>query len=311
MIKRVYGARDNEGRFASWPRVPSERRPPGPGIVDGDHVSGRGTGRCRACRHRGSLLLQHPLRQPRRQAPSVRRSRPRRGRPASGRPDQHRQTRPDQTRSERPSPAGRPTAPGRSPPSGPPPRRGLRRAKADTGPDPVADFDQVPRAAARPLRARTAHAARTRGRATPRPGIPGPTTRGRMTRCPVIPTATDPKLGTAARGASETRPTARTAKPRRRVGFRKGADLDEELWPTESFGGVSDEQFWDDLASDKPLATTARTAQQDPPSRNRLSAPAPGAGLITGPRWTAAGLDTGPATGPAGRPGPGGRQETR
>src|SRR5579864_9068972 len=39
----------------------------------------------------------------------------------------------------------------------------------------------------------------------------------------------------------------------RRLGFRKGADLDEELWPAEAFGGISDEQFWDDLASDKPL----------------------------------------------------------
>ena len=57
--------------------------------------------------------------------------------------------------------------------------------------------------------------------------------------------------------------------PRRRVGFRKGADVDEELWPAESFGGVSDEQFWDDLASDKPLTTTARTAQQDSGTRNR------------------------------------------
>ena len=53
------------------------------------------------------------------------------------------------------------------------------------------------------------------------------------------------------------------------MGFRKGADVDEELWPAESFGGVSDEQFWDDLASDKPLTTTARTAQQDPGTRNR------------------------------------------
>ena len=131
---------------------------------------------------------------------------------------------------------------------------------------------------------------------------------------PGDPTATDPKLGTAAREADETRPIAdggREAKPRRRMGFRKGADLDEELWPAESFGGVSDEQFWDDLASDKPLATTARTAQQEPPSRNRLSGPAPGAGLIAGPAATAPGLDTGAATGPAGRPGPGGRQETR
>src|SRR4029077_9482560 len=112
-------------------------------------------------------------------------------------------------------------------------------------------------------------------------------------------TATDPKLGAAARGASETPPTARMAKPRRRVGFRKGADLDEELWPTETFGGVSDEQFWDDLASDKPLATTARTAQQEPPSRNRLSGAAPGAGLLTGAAADPTpGLDTGAAAGP-------------
>ena len=53
------------------------------------------------------------------------------------------------------------------------------------------------------------------------------------------------------------------------MGFRKGAHVDEELWPAESFGGVSDEQFWDDLASDKPLTTTARTAQPDPATRNR------------------------------------------
>jgi hypothetical protein len=59
------------------------------------------------------------------------------------------------------------------------------------------------------------------------------------------------------------------AKPRRRVGLRKGSHVDEELWPTEAFGGVSDEQFWDDMASDKPLATTARTAQQDPGARKR------------------------------------------
>jgi len=55
--------------------------------------------------------------------------------------------------------------------------------------------------------------------------------------------------------------SAKVDKPRRRKGFRKGSDLDEELWPTETFGGVTDEQFWDDLAADKPLTTTARTAQ--------------------------------------------------
>jgi hypothetical protein len=63
---------------------------------------------------------------------------------------------------------------------------------------------------------------------------------------------------------------AGTARSRRRVGWRKGEDVDQELWPAESFGGVSDEQFWDDLASDKPLATTARTAQPESGSRPRL-----------------------------------------
>jgi len=70
---------------------------------------------------------------------------------------------------------------------------------------------------------------------------------------------------------------------RRRVGFRKGTDLDEELWPTETFGGVSDEEFWDDLASDKPLATTARTAQQDSPGKNRPPVGAPVGGFNTEP----------------------------
>ncbi len=98
---------------------------------------------------------------------------------------------------------------------------------------------------------------------------------------PGDPTATDPGLRTARPGAdldaasldapglaSPGPGASRDAKSRRR--FRKGADIDEELWPAETFGGVSDEQFWDDLASDKPLTTTARTAQQDAGPRSRL-----------------------------------------
>jgi len=58
-----------------------------------------------------------------------------------------------------------------------------------------------------------------------------------------------------------------------RVGWRRGTDVDAELWPQEAFGGVSDEQFWDDLASDKPLATTARTAQPEGRPGQRRSRP--------------------------------------
>jgi len=72
------------------------------------------------------------------------------------------------------------------------------------------------------------------------------------------------------READEAAEEMRSTRGRRRVGFRKGAEVDEEMWPTETFGGVTDEQFWDDMASDKPLATTARTAAQaDPGSRRR------------------------------------------
>src|SRR5579872_2937181 len=52
-----------------------------------------------------------------------------------------------------------------------------------------------------------------------------------------------------------------------RVGWLRRTDVDEEMWPAEAFGGVSDEQFWDDFSSDKPLATKARTAQPDGDSR--------------------------------------------
>ena len=69
-----------------------------------------------------------------------------------------------------------------------------------------------------------------------------------------------------------------TAKSKRRSGWLKRGDINEELWPTETFGGVSDEQFWDDMASDKPLATTARTGM-DSGSRRRPPDAVPLAGL--------------------------------
>ncbi len=81
---------------------------------------------------------------------------------------------------------------------------------------------------------------------------------------------------TARRDAVADADPAKMPRSRRRVGFRKGADIDEEMWPTESFGGVTDDQFWDDLASDKPLTTTARSAQHDSGSQKR-PLPPPGA----------------------------------
>jgi hypothetical protein len=277
MIKRVYGARDYEGRFASWPRVPSERRPPGPALwmetmflVAGLAVAGL-VGIAAA--------FYFSIRSGNRGDKRLRSARRDLSKPDLSRPDL----------------SGRP------------------RRTADDG-RPVTTF--TPAASARPRRPGSARTAEPVGarrladtQALPEDPWPGDAEAGNPwpddawpdDPMPGDPTATDPKLGTAALETGETRPIATTAaaKPRRRKGFRKGADLDEELWPAESFGGVSDEQFWDDLASDKPLATTARTAQQEPPSRSRLSGPAHGAGLITGSAaGPAAGLDNDPVTGP-------------
>jgi len=132
-------------------------------------------------------------------------------------------------------------------------------------------------------------------------------------------TSDEPKPGrrTAARRARETAADhgPEASRSRLRVAWRKGSDVDEELWPAEAFGGVSDEQFWDDLAADKPLATTARTAQPDTAARRRP----PGAGSLPDPypaddrgrghgkRGTA----EGPGTHPQPRPGPGDRTATQ
>ena len=90
----------------------------------------------------------------------------------------------------------------------------------------------------------------------------------------VTPVTPPPGRRVAARHQAEADPeetddAARAGRSRRRVGWRKGSEVDEEMWPVEAFGGVSDEQFWDDLASDKPLATTARAAQPEATARRR------------------------------------------
>ena len=119
------------------------------------------------------------------------------------------------------------------------------------------------------------------------PGDPGAGDAGREP-CQVMPDQVTPSPGRARPGSRTAARLARDAdladpadpakmpRSRRRVGFRKGADIDEEMWPTESFGGVTDDQFWDDLASDRPLTTTARSAQHDSGAQKR-PVPPPGA----------------------------------
>src|SRR5579859_4957676 len=89
--------------------------------------------------------------------------------------------------------------------------------------------------------------------------------------------AAEPRQPAEARHEDDIDDPGKTTRARRRVGWRKGSDVDEELWPAEGFGGVSDEQFWDDLAADKPLATTARAAAPETaaPRRPPNSGPLP------------------------------------
>ena len=88
-----------------------------------------------------------------------------------------------------------------------------------------------------------------------------------------------------------------------RVGWLRRNDVDSEMWPEESFGGVSDEQFWDDLSSDKPLASTARTAHSDsePAARPEPRAGRPGQARLGPSRGAAQGPS--PASRAADRPG--------
>src|SRR5436190_13956673 len=143
MIKRVYGARDYEGRFASWPRVPSERRPIGPALwmetmflVAGLAVAGlvgiaaafyfsirSGIRRDKRLRSAGADGAGAARR------PGVRTS--------TARPDL---TRPDLNGHPRRAVNGSGPVTTFRPAASPK----TYHPKADTGPDPVADFDHVP-----------------------------------------------------------------------------------------------------------------------------------------------------------------------
>ena len=143
---------------------------------------------------------------------------------------------------------------------------------------------------------------------------PEPVVTGRRARRGDHPDDTPDEPGpgrrTAARRGRETATddADHASRSRLRVAWRKGSDVDEELWPTEAFGGVSDEQFWNDMAADKPLATTARTAQPDRSARRRPPGggplpdlyPADNRGRADGRRGTA----EGPGTHPQPRLGP-------
>jgi hypothetical protein len=138
---------------------------------------------------------------------------------------------------------GADAGPGRAGAAGLAGSRGRNSSHSSSGP-------MKPQGSARPAGSASS---RTAGRTGPEP------TPGSAGVSPMTGPGEDPApLIAGSRAQQET-----STGPRRRVAWRKGSDVDQELWPVETFGGVSDEQFWDDMAADRPLASTARTAQAD------------------------------------------------
>jgi hypothetical protein len=58
-----------------------------------------------------------------------------------------------------------------------------------------------------------------------------------------------------------------------------GRDRSEDEWPAGDWGSVSDEQYWAELSADKPLATTARSAQPGTGARPAESGRSPAASV--------------------------------
>src|SRR5579875_3428312 len=186
-------------------------------------------------------------------------------------------------------PSGRPDSPrGRHPE---PPAGGYPGSEDDaTGPNLRYGADDRNSPAGRPGRTgrageRGSGAARSAGRAGSRAGRDQLDTDPALRADSPFPPAADPRPGSG--GDDGDRDESRGT--RRRVGKiqrphirlrREKPDYDNDPWPgaEEEGDGVSDEQFWADMSTDKPLATTARTAQAGAGTDWPGQADAPGQG---------------------------------
>ena len=200
------------------------------------------------------------------------------------------------------------------------PNRTVTRRRRGTPPERPAHPAGRAAAAARPVpfRARRARADPW-SRGLPAPG--GAAALGRAAGYDDAPTAftdspfppADREPGLADPDAQDTgerhthggrRRIAKIQKPQLRLS-RSRPDYDNDPWPSaDEVDGVPDDQYWSDLSSDKPLATTARAAQNAsddeswPPPAGR---PAAGAG---GPAAFPAPVEADAPTRGHGRPGP-------
>jgi hypothetical protein len=141
-------------------------------------------------------------------------------------------------------------------------------------------------------RAGTAGAGRPPG-ASPAPGSRSPSARGQ---------APGRQAAAGARSAAGGSGDAGARRPRSRGGWLRRGDIDAELWPGDALGSVTDEQFWDDLAADKPLATTARTVASPAPGAAQHPAAAPASAAAPAAAPPPPGGRPGAGTGTAARP---------
>src|ERR1700728_2008581 len=242
MIKRVQGARNHGEGSRHWPRVPCKRRPRGRAfwmetmfLVAGLAVAGL-VGIAAAFYF------------------SIRPGNPGNKRGSRVQPDRTSHTRPERHQVNDSGPnrgrsAGRPAATGN-----------YRAEDRGTGPNPVAEHrgpDRTRTRARRPEADDDRWAAEVAGYAdrwTPEREAP------RLNGDPV-PAGISGSTDGAVRSVRDiSRPSGRrmaaeadaeqdgTARSKRRSGWLKRGDINEELWPTETFGGGSAEQFWDDMA---------------------------------------------------------------
>lgn len=109
--------------------------------------------------------------------------------------------------------------------------------------------------------------------------------------------------GHATRGHGDSRDEPARAQPRQearsavRARSARSRKYDEGDWPSTDWDKLSDADYWKEVASDRPLVTTARTAQpaQRPAPESRPAPPAPG-------RAAAAPAGPAPGRGPGPRP---------
>jgi hypothetical protein len=80
------------------------------------------------------------------------------------------------------------------------------------------------------------------------------------------------------------KPSKQRNQPKSRGKASRKHDEDEDDWPSTEWDKLSDVEYWAELSADKPLTTTARTAQSAAPAQPAAAAARPAAGRPATPQ---------------------------